>query len=113
MEAHSGWKWGPVSGKNTEILRIRDQAKAQMELNLPRDFKNKKGFYKYIGDKRKTKENMGPLPNETGNLIKLNVAFAPDLIIMTSLQEFHFQRAGGRLKQEICHFVRKGSGQWT
>lgn len=71
-----------------------------MELNLLRDFKNEKGFYKYMGNKWKTKENMGPLPNETGDLIKLNVFFAPDFIIMTSLQECHFQRAGGRLKQE-------------
>lgn len=65
-----------------------------MELNLPRDVKNKKGFCKYMGDRCKTKENTGALPNETGDLIKLNFAFAPDLIIMTSLQEWHFQRAG-------------------
>lgn len=44
--------------------------KAQMELNLARDFKdNKKGFYKYIGDKKKTRENMQLLLNETGDLV--------------------------------------------
>lgn len=65
----------------------------------------------YMGDKCKTKKNMVALPSETGVLIKLNVFFAPDLIIMTSLQECHFQRAGGRLNQEICSPVRRGSGQ--
>lgn len=36
------------------------KAKAQMELNLARNVKdNKKGFYKYIGDRRKTTENVG------------------------------------------------------
>ncbi|GAB0209103.1 mitochondrial enolase superfamily member 1 [Grus japonensis] len=35
-----------------------------------RDVKdNKKGFYKYIGDKRKTRENVGLLLNEMGNLV--------------------------------------------
>lgn len=57
MEAYRGWKQGTVSGKNTETLRIQDQAKAQIELNLPRDFKNKEGFYKYMGDKHETKES--------------------------------------------------------
>ena len=39
-----------------------------MELNLARDVKdNKKCFYKYIGDKRKTRENVGPLMNEMGD----------------------------------------------
>ena len=38
-----------------------------MELNLARDVKdNKKGFYKYMGDKRKAMENVGPLLNEAG-----------------------------------------------
>jgi len=34
------------------------EAKANLELNLVRDVKgNKKGFYKYINSKRKTREN--------------------------------------------------------
>ncbi|KAK4807097.1 hypothetical protein QYF61_018438 [Mycteria americana] len=46
------------------------KAKSQMELNLARDVKgNKKGFYKYIGDKRKARENVGPLLNEAGDLV--------------------------------------------
>ncbi|GAB0176869.1 mitochondrial enolase superfamily member 1 [Grus japonensis] len=40
-------------------------AKAHLELNLARDVKdNKKGFFKYISSKRKTRENVGLLLNE-------------------------------------------------
>ncbi|PKU47486.1 rna-directed dna polymerase from mobile element jockey-like [Limosa lapponica baueri] len=43
------------------------KAKAHLELNLARDDKdNKKGFFKYISSKRKTRENVGPLLNELG-----------------------------------------------
>ena len=56
-----------------------------MELNLARDMRDKKrGFYKYKGDKKKTRENVGPLLTETGHLFPsdmekaevLNGAFA-------------------------------------
>ena len=51
----------------------RDQvrvAKTQSELHLSRYIKdNKKGSYKYIGDKRKTRENVGPLLMKTGELV--------------------------------------------
>ncbi|KAK4811083.1 hypothetical protein QYF61_016369 [Mycteria americana] len=41
-----------------------------MELNLARDVKdNMKGFNKYIGDRRKSRENVGPLLNEMRNLV--------------------------------------------
>lgn len=37
------------------------KTKAHLELNLERDVKsNKKGFYRYIDSKKKTKENVGP-----------------------------------------------------
>ncbi|KAK4823706.1 hypothetical protein QYF61_005772 [Mycteria americana] len=46
------------------------KAKALIELNLARDVKgNKKSFYRYVGDKRKTRENVGPLWKETGDLV--------------------------------------------
>ena len=46
------------------------KAKALIELNLARDVKgNKKSFYRYISDKRKASENMGPLWKETGDLL--------------------------------------------
>lgn len=45
------------------------KAKKQMELNLMKKVKNnKKGFYRYIGQKRQVKENVPPLINEKGEL---------------------------------------------
>ncbi|GAB0175988.1 mitochondrial enolase superfamily member 1 [Grus japonensis] len=46
------------------------KAKALTEISLDRDVKdNKKSFYKYVSDKRRTRENVGPLRNETGDLV--------------------------------------------
>ncbi|GAB0179621.1 mitochondrial enolase superfamily member 1 [Grus japonensis] len=46
------------------------KAKALIELNLARAVKgNKKSFYRHISDKRKTRENVSPLQNETGDLV--------------------------------------------
>ncbi|GAB0185476.1 mitochondrial enolase superfamily member 1 [Grus japonensis] len=45
-----------------------------MELNLARDVKgNKKSFYRYINDKRKTRENVGPLQKDIGELVTQNM----------------------------------------
>ena len=45
------------------------KAKVQMELNLARDVKdNKKGFYRYIGRRRRAKESVPPLLKGTGEL---------------------------------------------
>jgi len=42
----------------------------QLELNLERDAKNnKKGFYRYVSQKRKVKESMFPLMSKTGKLV--------------------------------------------
>ncbi|KAK4810492.1 hypothetical protein QYF61_004272 [Mycteria americana] len=83
-----------------------------MELNLARDVKgNKKGFCKYIGDKRKTRENVGPLLNGTGDLVTqdmekadvLNAFFASVFTRKTSLQESHVPETKGRVwnKEDI------------
>jgi len=74
-EAYRGWKQGQVAWEeHREIVRAaRDQtrkAKALIELNLARDFKgNKKRFYRYVGDERKARENVGPLSEEMGDLV--------------------------------------------
>ncbi|GAB0209762.1 hypothetical protein GRJ2_003441900 [Grus japonensis] len=74
-EAFRGWKQGQVAWEEyRETLRAaRDQvrkAKALIELNLARDVKdNKKSSYSYVSDKRRTRENVGPLQNETGDLV--------------------------------------------
>ncbi|GAB0180313.1 hypothetical protein GRJ2_000496600 [Grus japonensis] len=75
QEAYRGWKQGRGAWEEyREIVRAaRDQvrkAKALIELNLARDIKgNKKSFYRYISDKRKTGENVGLLQKETGDWV--------------------------------------------
>lgn len=50
--------------------KVMRKAKAYLELYLARDFKdNKKGFFKYINMKRKTRENGGTLLNGAGILM--------------------------------------------
>ena len=45
------------------------KAKALLELNLAKEVKdNKKGAFKFVSSKRKTRENVGPLLNEMGAL---------------------------------------------
>ncbi|KFW07543.1 hypothetical protein N327_05512, partial [Fulmarus glacialis] len=78
-EAYRGWKQGQVAWEEyREIVRAaRDQvrkAKALIELNLARDIKgNKKSFYRYVRDKRKTREKVGPLRKEMGDLVTRDV----------------------------------------
>ncbi|KFQ75960.1 hypothetical protein N337_07842, partial [Phoenicopterus ruber ruber] len=73
--AYREWKQGWVAWEEyREIVRAaREQvriAKALIELNLARDVKgNKKSFYRYVTDKRKTRENVGPFWKETGDLV--------------------------------------------
>ncbi|KAK4832553.1 hypothetical protein QYF61_024053 [Mycteria americana] len=45
------------------------KVKAYLELNLGRDLKGKKGFYRYISSKRKTRGNVVLLLNGTGDLV--------------------------------------------
>jgi len=52
--------------------RCRDgvrKAKAQLEVNLAGDTKNKKGFYRYLSQKRKVPEGVPPLVSYTGRLV--------------------------------------------
>ncbi|GAB0205741.1 mitochondrial enolase superfamily member 1 [Grus japonensis] len=73
--AYRGWKQGQVAWEEyRETVRAaRDQvrkAKALTEISLARDAKdNKKSFYRYVSEKRRTRENVGPLRNETGDLV--------------------------------------------
>jgi len=69
-EVYRRWKQGQVAWEEyREIVgAARDQvkkAKALTELNLSGDIKrNKKRFYRYLSDKRKNRENVGPLWNK-------------------------------------------------
>lgn len=82
------------------------KAKSEMELNLARDVKDsKKTFCKYIGDKRQTKENVGPLLNELGDLVtqdieKVDVPYVRLSLVFTSktrLQESQTLEIRGRV----------------
>ena len=61
---HRQWKQGQVSWEEYRDAAqlCRDgvkKAKAQLELNWARDAKNnKKGFYRYVSQKRKLKESV-------------------------------------------------------
>ncbi|GAB0204023.1 mitochondrial enolase superfamily member 1 [Grus japonensis] len=74
-EAYRGWKQGQVAWEEYRetVPAARDQvrkAKALLEISLARDVKNnKKSFYWYVSEKRRTRENVGPLRNETGDLV--------------------------------------------
>ncbi|KAJ7408217.1 hypothetical protein BTVI_60447 [Pitangus sulphuratus] len=67
QEIHRRWKQGQVTwNEYWEVVRESKnetrKAKACLELNLSKNVKdNKKGFFKYINNKRKTKDNVGPL----------------------------------------------------
>ncbi|GAB0182661.1 hypothetical protein GRJ2_000731400 [Grus japonensis] len=64
---------GSLGGIQKIVQATRDpdrKAKALTELNLAKDIKgNKKSFYRYVSDKRKTRENVGPLQKEMGDLV--------------------------------------------
>ena len=68
------WKKGRATQKEyKEVVKMcREKirkAKAQLELNLATGVKgNKKLFYKYISSKRRTRENLHSLLDETGNM---------------------------------------------
>ncbi|PKU49591.1 rna-directed dna polymerase from mobile element jockey-like [Limosa lapponica baueri] len=75
MGIHRKWKKGQATWEEyRDVARLcRDEvreAKAQLELDLARDIKkNKKGFYRYINQKRKVKENVPPLLSSNGELV--------------------------------------------
>ena len=78
-EVYKSWKQGQVTQEEYRdtVQLCRDgvrKAKAHLELNLARDVKhNKKGFYSYTGDKRKTRENVGPLLSKMWELVPQNM----------------------------------------
>ncbi|GAB0203802.1 hypothetical protein GRJ2_002845800 [Grus japonensis] len=70
-EAYRGWKQGQIAWEEyrgtvrAARAQVRKAKALMIELNLARDVKdNKKSFYRYVSDKRKSTENLGPLQNE-------------------------------------------------
>ncbi|KFV13114.1 hypothetical protein N340_13029, partial [Tauraco erythrolophus] len=78
-KAYRGWKQGQVAWEEYRAIvqATRDQvrkAKALIELNLARDIKgNNKNFYRYVIDKKRSRENISPLQKETGDLATWNM----------------------------------------
>ncbi|CAM4377561.1 unnamed protein product [Caretta caretta] len=78
-EAYKKWKIGQMT--RDEYINIARacrngirKAKSHLELQLARDVKsNKKGFFRYVVNKKKAKESVGPLLNEGGNLVTEDV----------------------------------------
>ncbi|KFP65777.1 hypothetical protein N322_00654, partial [Cariama cristata] len=74
-EMHRQWRQGQVSWEEyREAARLcRDgvrKAKARLEMNLAREVENnKKGFYRYVNQKRKIKENVPPFMSRAGELV--------------------------------------------
>ncbi|KAK4832396.1 LOW QUALITY PROTEIN: hypothetical protein QYF61_022251 [Mycteria americana] len=86
------------------IRRDLANLEAYLELNLPRDSTgNRKGFSKYTSGKEKTRENVGPLLNEAGDLVTLSVEkagvlnafFASVFTSKTSLEKSQVPETGG------------------
>ncbi|GAB0204029.1 mitochondrial enolase superfamily member 1 [Grus japonensis] len=110
-EVYRMWKKGMATWEeNRDVVRVcRDatrKAKAHLELNLARDVKdNKKGFFKYISNKMKTRENVGLLLNEMDALVMedtekvelLNAFFASVFTAKASPQESQTLEVGEKV----------------
>ncbi|KFZ63181.1 hypothetical protein N338_13267, partial [Podiceps cristatus] len=96
-EAYRGWKQGQVAWEEyREIVQAaREQvrkANALIELNLARDVKDSKiCFYRYVSDKRKTRENVGPRKKEMATWVMEKAEVLNDLfaLVFTSKSSSH------------------------
>jgi len=99
---HLQWKQGQVTWKEYRDIaqwcrdRVR-KVKAQLELNLARDTKiNKKGFCRYVSQKRKVKKSLLPMMNKTGKLVttdkKAGILNNFLALVFTSNLSFHTSR---------------------
>ncbi|GAB0181834.1 mitochondrial enolase superfamily member 1 [Grus japonensis] len=111
-EAYRGWKYGQVAWEEyRETVRAaRDEvrkAKALTELNVARDVKgNKKSFYRYVSDKRRTREDVGPLWNETGDLV------TQDMEKAEVLNDFFASVFTGKCLSHTAQVTEGKGGDW-
>lgn len=79
-----------------------------VQLHVPRDVKDsKKGLYKYIGDKRKTRENVGPLLNEMWDLITQDIKKAEVLNLASQECQVPDTRGEGWSKEDVPLFWKR------
>ncbi|KAK4829023.1 hypothetical protein QYF61_001798 [Mycteria americana] len=94
-ELHRQWKQGQVTWEEyRDAARLcRDgvrKPKVQLELDVARDAKNnKKGFYRYINQKRKVKESVPPLMNKNGDLVSTDKEKAEGKSCLINLVAFY------------------------
>jgi len=73
MKMHKQWKLGQVLWEEHNEARLcRDgvrKAKVQLEPNLARGAKNKKGFFRYLNQERKVQEGVPSLVSDTDKLL--------------------------------------------
>jgi len=98
-KVHGMWKEGQATWEEYRnvVRTCRDatrKAKVHLELNLARDVNdNKKGFFKYISSKWKSRENVGPLLNEVSALVTEDAEKA-ELVNATFASVFSLQCQG-------------------
>jgi len=114
-EAYREWKQGQVAWEEYReiVWAARDQvrkATALIEFSLSRDVKgSKKSFYRYISDKRKTRDNVGPLRMETRDLVTCNMEKAE---VRNGFFCFSLHRQVLRPYHSSCRRQRQGLGEW-
>ncbi|GAB0205871.1 hypothetical protein GRJ2_003052700 [Grus japonensis] len=110
-EAYREWKQGQVAWEEYRetVHAAREQvrkAKALIEISLARDVKdNKKRFYRYVSDKRRTRENVGPLQNETGDLV------TQDMEKAEVLNDFFASVCTGKCLSHTAQLQNAGTGR--
>ncbi|GAB0202578.1 mitochondrial enolase superfamily member 1 [Grus japonensis] len=114
-EVYSMWKKGLATWEEyRNVVRVcRDatrKAKTHLELNLARDVKdNKKGFFKYISSKRKTKENVGLLLNEVGALVMEDTEKAE---LLNAFFALVFTAKAGPQETQTLEVMESRRGSW-
>ena len=97
-------------GYKDTVWTCRDgirKAKAQTELNFAREVKsNKKGFYRYTGQKKQVKESVPPLINEKGEMATTETEKA------AVLNKFLVSKFTGSQASHISHTSEHPGGEW-
>ena len=111
-EACRGWKQGQVAWEGyREMVRVaREQfrkTQALTEFNLARDVKgNKKAFYGNVSERRKTRENVGPLRKDMRDLVTWDMEKAE------GLNDFFASVFTDKLSRHTTQVLEGKGGDW-